>query len=764
MSKIKLSFIVPTLDNKEKLQPTLDSILAQDLKEIELLCIDGGSKDGTLSILKSGEKADCRMRYIQGQRKNCGMLLNRALKEAKGEYVSFVFPGDKLAGDIYRNLCQLAEEKRLDFVQGNLLAGEESLLCQHSSYFGQVFSTAGSYGEKEGPEITDFAEDKGAAAEEKTAIPWLELGRCIAGGIYRKSFLQASNIRFPELPGMAVPAISFWFQVNMHAQRAQLTEEAYYQLGEERQNGKAEDVFKEYDFLGALLRREKKLLEKFRQVYGRAFIQDMLAKAEYIPSVQMLTYMEKAAAFLRDLHAEGMLDYYALAPEEHKAVTAIMYDTERYVEDKLLGETPRMGMEFMFPYHLFPEGSKVAVYGAGNVGRTITRQAMHDGYVQIAGLVDKNAGDREDGELAIAPVKSLKGMEYDYLLIAIRSRSAAEEAKRELIKLGIPEGKIKWDGTAYFRDEFYRNMYFPMLRAWNENYAEHNQFVNAFEIKMKGSINDHIFPYHLFREGAKVALYGAGDIGKKYYRQAAHDGYVKIAGIVDRNPAAIYAPDVPVKAMGELKKMDFDYVLITVHGGGAINAIKNDLKKLGIPEGKIKWDGETYYRDEFYRNVYFPMLRKIGGDFQSRKEMLEAMQKKLRYAIYDHIFPYHLFKEGETIAIYGAGDVGRKFYQQAKDYGWVKCVVIVDKNADKINIPGIPVAPVGALKQFNFDKVLISMTSETYANEARETLIRMGIGEERIKWAGKIYWRDHFYQQYWFDYLRFIHEIRRSKI
>ena len=132
--------------------------------------------------------------------------------------------------------------------------------------------------------------------------------------------------------------------------------------------------------------------------------------------------------------------------------------------------------------------------------------------------------------------------------------------------------------------------------------------------------------------------------------------------------------------------------------------------------------------------------------------------------IYDHIFPYHLFREGETIAIYGAGDVGRKFYQQAKDYGWVKCVVLVDKDAEKIKIPGIPVAPVGALKQFKFDKVLISMTNETYANEARETLIRMGIADERIKWAGKIYWREHFYKQYWFDYLRFIHEMRRSKI
>ena len=50
------------------------------------------------------------------------------------------------------------------------------------------------------------------------------------------------------------------------------------------------------------------------------------------------------------------------------------------------------------------------------------------------------------------------------------------------------------------------------------------------------------------------------------------------------------------------------------------------------------------------------------------------------------------------------------------------------------------------------------------AEKPPRPIIRMGIGEERIKWAGKIYWRDHFYQQYWFDFLRFIHEMRRSKI
>lgn len=764
MNKAKISVIVPMLNNQESIKETLDSILVQHV-EVEIICVDGGSTDGTAGIVEEMAQKDSRVKFIQGRRKNCGFLLNKGWREARGEYISLQIPGEILEKKAYASLLKTADREKLDFILCDFQAEEEnSCLSRRKDYFGQVFCPRDSFStEQDGPEIMGVELAEIGEKEDHIKVVWTEISHNITNGLYRRSFLRRNKIRFNELPGMQLPSYSFWFQAFMHGERAYLDKRKYIHLGKDSEAA-AELLFKEYDHIDTLLHRDEALVEKFRKAYVECYLHDVLALSKRVSGAGLRAYMEKAAAALRELHDEGMVDYYALEPEAHKTLTDIMYDTNRFVEDRLLGETPRMSMEFMFPYHLFPEGSKVAIYGAGNVGSTIYHQAIHDGYVKIAGLVDKDAEALEDTELPVAPVKSLTKMDFDYILIAIRSRSAADGVKKDLAKLGIPEGKIKWDGMAYFRDEFYSNMYFPMLRAWNENYAEHGQFVNAFKIKMKGSVNDHIFPYHLFKEGSRVALYGAGDIGKKYYRQATHDGYVKIAGIVDRNPAAIYAPDVPVRDMQELKNMVFDYVLITVHGGSAINAIKEDLKKIGIPENKIKWDGETYYRDEFYRNVYFPMLRKIGGAFQSRKELQDELQKKLRYAIYDHIFPYHLFKEGETIVIYGAGDVGRKFYQQAKDYGWVKCVAIVDKNADKINIHGIPVAPVGALKQFKFDKVLISMTNEKWADEAKETLIRMGIGEERIKWAGKIYWREHFYRQYWFEYLRFIQELRRSKI
>ena len=132
--------------------------------------------------------------------------------------------------------------------------------------------------------------------------------------------------------------------------------------------------------------------------------------------------------------------------------------------------------------------------------------------------------------------------------------------------------------------------------------------------------------------------------------------------------------------------------------------------------------------------------------------------------LYDYVFPYHLFHRGERIAIYGAGTIGKSFYQQVKIYGYVQVVAIVDKNANSIHEPDIHVGQIETLRQFDFESVLISMTNEKWAREARELLHSLGIADERIRWAGSIYRRDDFYKNYLFKRLDFLTELRKSKI
>jgi len=122
----------------------------------------------------------------------------------------------------------------------------------------------------------------------------------------------------------------------------------------------------------------------------------------------------------------------------------------------------------------------------------------------------------------------------------------------------------------------------------------------------------YIFPYHLFQEGERTVIYGAGESGQSFYRQLQRQNYLKPAGIVDKRAKKLKTPDLPVQPVEDLKKMDFDAILIAVINEKAAKEIKETLTQMGIVEAKIRWQGSAYTSNDFYQNYYFPLLRKCN--------------------------------------------------------------------------------------------------------------------------------------------------------
>ena len=93
----KITLIIPMYNEEKNAVQVIRSIQNQSLQDIEIICINDNSNDKTLSILKSLQKADPRIRIITNK-KNRGVLYNRisgALK-ANGEYVTFLDADDCL--------------------------------------------------------------------------------------------------------------------------------------------------------------------------------------------------------------------------------------------------------------------------------------------------------------------------------------------------------------------------------------------------------------------------------------------------------------------------------------------------------------------------------------------------------------------------------------------------------------------------------------------------------------------------------------------
>ncbi len=123
-----------------------------------------------------------------------------------------------------------------------------------------------------------------------------------------------------------------------------------------------------------------------------------------------------------------------------------------------------MQMSYMFPWHLFPEHSRVVIYGAGEVGKCFYEQAVRFDYIDLVGIVDKNADSISTMGIPVQKVEALAEMEFEYVLVSIINGKTAEAVSNELQARGIEDRKILWDGGNYSVDDYYRNVFFAQLR------------------------------------------------------------------------------------------------------------------------------------------------------------------------------------------------------------------------------------------------------------------------------------------------------------
>ena len=123
-----------------------------------------------------------------------------------------------------------------------------------------------------------------------------------------------------------------------------------------------------------------------------------------------------------------------------------------------------------------------------------------------------------------------------------------------------------------------------------------------------------------------------------------------------------------------------------------------------------------------------------------------------------YIFPHHLFQKGERIVIYGAGNVGQEFYQQAIQMKYVRIVGIVDKNYMNICREDFPVQPIDNLFTMTYDYILISIHDSSIMEEVKFELIQMGIDSNKIKWDGKNYSYYDYYKSFFFPHRDIVFE------
>ena len=126
-NSIVISVIIPVYNSEPYLRECLDSVVNQTLKDIEIICVDDGSTDGSLAILREYEAQDRRVHVLTQPNINAGAARNRGLDKAQGEYLSFLDADDFFELDMLErayNVVRDAEAEILVFRCDNYMNDE----------------------------------------------------------------------------------------------------------------------------------------------------------------------------------------------------------------------------------------------------------------------------------------------------------------------------------------------------------------------------------------------------------------------------------------------------------------------------------------------------------------------------------------------------------------------------------------------------------------------------------------------------------------
>ena len=113
----KISVIVPVYNSERFLRFTLDSLLAQTLYDIEVVCVNDGSRDSSLQILKEYSSKDSRVVVVNSVNGGVSRARNKGIEIAKGEYIGFMDADDMASPKMYERLFLLATKYNADIAE-----------------------------------------------------------------------------------------------------------------------------------------------------------------------------------------------------------------------------------------------------------------------------------------------------------------------------------------------------------------------------------------------------------------------------------------------------------------------------------------------------------------------------------------------------------------------------------------------------------------------------------------------------------------------
>lgn len=434
---VKVSVIMPSLNVAAYISECVESAINQTISEIEIICIDAGSTDGTWEILQSYAKKDSRMVLLHSEVKSYGYQVNMGINVASGQYIAILETDDYIQTNMYERLYKIAVKEDLDYIKADYrkffeLNNKERIFTPM-----RQFKDSQLYNKCLDPHNVDDI---------------YKADHNIWRGIYKKQFILENNITLNETKGAAYQDIGFQIQLFAHADRCMYIDDCLYFYRTDRETAST------YSDKGL-----RNTYIEFKRFYEKlsSEIEDIYLKGFYIYlAIAFLGEYEKTL-IKADCNPENPIcaDYYpwfksiitkAICEKiinendfEHiryeRMLSLFMNDAEFAV--KVKEECLQKEEYFLKLDNLWNQ--RIVIFGAGHWGYEVLKYVSEHNLCEVLAFADN---DRDKWKKNIAGVKviSLEEAikEYKDVYFIIANEYHSQEMQKQYISLNGNEGKL----------------------------------------------------------------------------------------------------------------------------------------------------------------------------------------------------------------------------------------------------------------------------------------------------------------------------------
>lgn len=381
---VKVSIIIPVYNTEIYLRECLDSMVNQTLREMEMICVDDGSTDGSPAILDEYAEKYANIKVIHQE--NAGMVAARKCGEAEacGEYVGYMDSDDWAEPDMYEQLYTCAVIHKADLVtSGYYMEG---------NYTSELLDGVDG-GMYHGEDMQKLRENMIYDMKRKAA--GLRGSRCCK--LFSRELLQKIPVPVPNDISLSEDKMQVLACI-LECRSAYVIKKAYYHY-------RINPASSTHSADPSYLLRVNSVYQYMRKLFPHPnFTSSMRMQAElYIMEMLILGINTRLGFETRNL---------------------LWFD----------------------PYWLeeIPAGARIVLYGAGEAGRKCRTQLLAKGCHTYVGCVDFEYARLKDDVLQIKSPAALEEIDYDFIVITIKNPVKAVQIREALEEQGVEPGRILW--------------------------------------------------------------------------------------------------------------------------------------------------------------------------------------------------------------------------------------------------------------------------------------------------------------------------------